>query len=193
MGASLSSPPTFGERTTFSVLLAPGEYDLFYQISGSIGDSAPTNENAKVATGVIIGSEPIMLKVDVLATRVTATFAVGGTPVVGKLVLRNADGDSAQLYYANGAYTANVVRGSYDLYYSSDGADLPLNGELKAQSDVVVGASPLNLEVALPAAKVSGKVTVNGNALSSPAHGKIEFRSTLRKHLPIAAPSCARE
>lgn len=117
--------------------------------------------------------------IHVRATRVSGKVTINGTPFTGTkgeqefgdLVLRNAAGDSAKLTTISASadsYATFIVPGKYDLYYAhnGDGRALPLNGLARLQSGIVVGKTPVALDIDLPVATVSGKVTVDGKAIT---------------------------
>jgi len=75
---------------------------------------------------------------------------------------------------AGGSYKASVFPGTYDLIFSNgnDGENVLPNSysNTKFQSGIVVSASPLTLNVDIPAATVSGLVTLNGKRRGDWAH-----------------------
>jgi len=159
---------------SYSALVVPGTYDLYYTntVSGSL---LPTNTAAKIQSGIVVGTSPLSLNIDVPVQTVSAAITINGAAVTGAakgqwfLALKNAAGDRAELLtYASstGAYSARVVPGTYDLYWTCNGSDLPGNTAAKIKSGIVVGTSALSLSVDVPSATISGAVTVNG-AVSS--------------------------
>jgi len=160
------------DRTYFARVV-PGSYDLYYSRYSRSAEILPTNTFAKLQTGIVIGTSPVSLKVDVPVTTVSATVTVSGAAltniddVVSFLTLKSDSGDSVQLTRTSptGASSAPVIPGTYDLYYRPDGnaPGLPRNrSPAKLMSGIVVGSSPLSLTVDVPATIVSGKVTING-------------------------------
>jgi hypothetical protein len=172
---------TIGSTTTvgtYSRLVIPGTYDLYYALStvtGAAGPGVPSNTLAKLQSGIVVGSGPVALDIDVRATPVSGTItvngAVPGTDGTGSIVLRNAGGDAAVIgTTANaGAYTRLVVPGTYDVYYRYDGSGLgvPTNTSAKLRTGIVVGSTPLTLNVDVPARTVSGIFSQNGAPLTN--------------------------
>jgi hypothetical protein len=121
---------------------------------------------------VVIGTtSPQTLDVDIPATTVTGTITVNGAQVdssmgTGALHLRNAAGDDALLGSTGvaGKYAQLVVPGTYDLAYAviNTGPGVPPNQSAKLRSGIVVGSTPLALDIDVAAPKVSGAITVNG-------------------------------
>ena len=67
-----------------------------------------------------------MLDIDIPSATVSGTITINGTSAGtgdhGTLMLRNASGDFAPFAStAGGAYTARLIPGMYDLYYSHAG------------------------------------------------------------------------
>jgi len=165
----------------YATLIFPGTYDLYYGRSAA-GTGVPNNALAKLRSGIVVGASPLELDVDVAATKVSGTVTVNGAAVkaagegLGTVSLVNAAGDSVVLadLASSGSYTALVIPGTYDLYYTSleGGPPLPANTSAKLQGGVVVGTSPLSLNVDIPAATVSATVTINGAAVTGAAKGQ---------------------
>jgi hypothetical protein len=154
---------------TFTSLLIPGTYDLYYSVLG-LSTAIPSNVLAKLQTGVVIGTGAQTLNADVPATVVSGSLTIGGAAVpqttgVAAMSLRNAAGDQAQLATTStGTYSQLVVPGIYDLYFgiSGAGAGLPGNQSVKLRSAIVVPTSALTLDIDVPVTPVSGTITVNG-------------------------------
>ncbi len=164
---------------SYSALVVPGSYDLYYGES-SAGTSVPSNTSAKLQSGIVVGSAPLALDVNISATAVSGSFTINGATVAsaieqqGSLTLANAAGDQAPLgtySAATGSYSGRVVPGTYDLYWSGSGADVPSNRSAKIQTGIVVGSSALVLDVDLLASTVSGTVTINGATDSALGNG----------------------
>jgi hypothetical protein len=95
-----------------------------------------------------------------------------GLDGAGLLTLTTGAGDFVELLPdATGAYSELVVPGTYDLIYRINGnppiglGALPASYNTKLRTGIVVGASPLMLDLDIPATTVSGTVTLNGVAL----------------------------
>jgi hypothetical protein len=167
-------------------VVAPGTYDVYYSVYSRTPGGVPTNTSAKIQSGVVIDGSSAALAIDVPATPVSVSVTVAGAPITGAtpeltfLTLKNDAGDTAELTVTSSAgdSSALVVPGTYDLYYGVYGEacippatcsereafapNVPKNAAVKLKSGVVVGNSPLALEVDLPATRVSGTVSVNG-------------------------------
>jgi len=159
---------------SYSALVVPGTYDVQYSNTYS-GAPLPTNSAARIQTGIVVGASAVSLNIDIPAPTVSAAITINGAAVTGaakgqwSLALKNAAGDSAQLLTytsGTGAYSARVVPGTYDLYWTGSGSDVPGNTSAKIKSGIVVGTSALSLTVDVPSATISGAVTVNGAAAS---------------------------
>jgi hypothetical protein len=166
----------------YAVLVFPGTYDLYYSVSEP-GTGVPNNAMAKLRSGIVVGASPLALDVDVPATKVSGAVTVNGAVVKGTLdtglatvTLMSANGDAARLtnIAPSGAYSALVVAGTYDVYYGALGTGplFPNNRSAKVQSGVVVGTSPLSLNIDIPAATVSVSITSNGAAVTGAAKGE---------------------
>jgi hypothetical protein len=162
---------------TSSMLVVAGTYDLYYSGSYvSANEMVPTNTSAKLQTGIVVGTSPLSLEIDVPFTTVTVSVGADGAaglPVgLSLFTLKNDAGDNVPLTLTStpGAFSSAVIPGTYDLYYgpAHGGQDgLPENHLDKLRSGIVVGTAPLTLEMELPTVtSVSGKVTVNGAAVS---------------------------
>jgi hypothetical protein len=155
----------------YAAAIVAGTYDLYYGVV-TAGTGVPSNGSVKLRSGVVIGTtSPQTLDVDIPATTVTGTITVNGAQVdssmgTGALHLRNAAGDDALLGSTGvaGKYAQLVVPGTYDLAYAviNTGPGVPPNQSAKLRSGIVVGSTPLALDIDVAAPKVSGAITVNG-------------------------------
>jgi hypothetical protein len=182
---------------SYTAMVVPGTYDVYYTLT-TPGSLVPKNSSAKVASGVVVGTTPLPLTINLLATTVFGTVTIKGAAVTGAskgrcgLALRNAAGDSATLTpdsFMTGSYSAQIVPGTYDLYYSGAGTAFPSNTSATLQSGIVVGSSALSLNVDVPATTVSGAVTVNGAplaALNSAPAGFLTLRNAAGDSVPLA-------
>jgi hypothetical protein len=189
-----------GTTGPFSALVFPGTYDLYYS-QATPGPAVPTNTLAKIQSGIVVGATPLSLSANVAGTKVSGTVTVNGAAVngaakgAGSLRLVNDAGDAADLTVTSptgGSYSALVVPGTYDLYYgvTSDGTAVPSNASAKIQGGIVVGASPLSLDVDVPASTVSITITFNGAAATgSQAQGTLTLRDAAGDAAQIATYS----
>jgi len=163
---------------TFSALVVPGTYDLYYREFRK-GPAVPTNALTNVKSGIVVGASPVSFSIDIPATPVSGAVTFNGAKLTeadkGSYIftLRNAAGDSAQLSsdVAKGSYSGLVIPGTYDLYYAYQSVGsvvaFPKNQSGKVQSGIVVGTSPLSLDINVPATTVSVTATINGSAASA--------------------------
>ena len=105
--------------------LAPGTYDLFFSATGPTA-IAPANRFARLHSGIVIAADDTTtLDVDVRETIVSGVITINGAALAVDdtvdLSLRNAAGDTvaARRERARGSYTARVVPGTFDLFYTS--------------------------------------------------------------------------
>jgi hypothetical protein len=165
-------------KATYSGLVIPGTYDLYYTYQ-PVGSTAaiPRNQSGKVQSGIVVGTSPLALNIDVPATTVSGTATLNGgavtAPIGDALALRNAAGDGVGFSgSSDGSFTTLALPGTYDLYYASQSrAGLPDDKSAKLRGGIVVGASPLTLAVDISAATVSGNVAVNGATISDTKQG----------------------
>ena len=162
---------------TSATPVVPGTYDVYYGHASFT--SGPINQSAKLQSGFVVGASPVTLNVEVPRTTVSGTFTLNGskTPPAGNstdaygLSLVTAAGDRAGIAEQLGAYTATIIPGTYDLYFntSAGAAGLGTYPSTLLQRGIVVGSSPLTLNVDVPATTVSGTITVNGAQVASTA------------------------
>ncbi len=62
---------------SYSALVAPGSYDLYYHHSGPSA-ALPSNELAVLQRGIVVGTEPLSLDVDVPVGTDSATLTIAG-------------------------------------------------------------------------------------------------------------------
>jgi hypothetical protein len=117
------------------------------------------------------------------------------------LHLRNAAGDDAPLGTTAiaGPYAQLVVAGTYDLTYAfvsggSAGINVPLNQSAKLRSGIVVGTTPLALDVDISASMVSGTLSQSGVSYPGPwgsaiAKGQCLYRPVDRRRQDRLAAS----
>ena len=162
---------------TSATPVVPGTYDVYYVHTSFT--SGPINQKAKLQSGFVVGASPLTLNVDVPSTTVSGTFTLNGskTPPAGMstaafgVYLATAAGDRADIAEQLGAYTATIIPGTYDLYFntSAGAAGLGTYPSTLLQRGIVVGSSPLTLNVDVPTTTVSGTITVNGAEVASTA------------------------
>jgi hypothetical protein len=170
--ATTSDPFSSTPKGAYSTTAIPGTYDLYYKVI-TVGPGVPSNAFVKLQSGVVISGSAQTLNIDIPATTLTGTITVNGAQVAkamgtGGLHLRTVAGDDALVGTTDitGAYSQLVVAGSYDLYYayiSGNGASgVPVNTSAKLRSGIVVGGTPLALDIDVSAPMVSGTLSQNG-------------------------------
>jgi hypothetical protein len=116
---------------TYASRVVPGTYDLYYTRLASPGNTtteAPHNHAARLRAGIVIApGATTNLDIDIPSKTVTGTITVNGTTAgagdYGRLMLQNAAGDFAPFASTNaGTYTARLLPGTYDLFFSNAGS-----------------------------------------------------------------------
>jgi hypothetical protein len=152
---------------TFSALVVPGTYDLYY---GAPNANARAPQSAKVKSGIVVGATPISLAVDVPGTPVSSKATINDLPLASTmgLYLQNAAGLTFGL--RNDGTSAPVTPGTYDLYFNQGSltGSAPMNKTTRIKTGIVVADAPVNLDLEIPVATLSGKITLNGATLSDP-------------------------
>jgi len=171
---------------TFIQPVVPGTYDVVYgQVSK--GTAVPINRSGIVMKGVVIpAGTTATLNVDVPAVTVSGALtmngaSVAGTSGMGLVQLSTPEGDLVTLgSLSSGTYSALVVPGTYDIYYSGAGASAaaaPRNTKVLLKSAVVVPAAGATLSIDVPSAMVTGALTINGAVVSNPGdEGQVFLR-----------------
>jgi hypothetical protein len=130
-------------RSTFATRVVPGTYDLYYTRTASPANTtteAPANHVALLRTGVVVAPGALTtLDVDIPSKSVSGAISVNGASAgagdFGTLLLQSAAGDFATFAFTNGAsYTARLIPGTYDLYFSNAGSvgeTTPMNTFIK--------------------------------------------------------------
>ena len=188
---------------SYAVRVAPGTYDLFFAATGPTL-AAPANQLALLYAGVTVApTGTTTLDIDVRSTPVAGTITVNGAPLAEgdavSLSLRNAAGDIVPIATAsNGAYSARVMPGTFDLFFSSNaavaGSATPKNQLAKLAAGVIVagtGEATMQLDVDVPSAAVSGAITFNGVPASGATGGHLALRNAAGDVVPITAASDA--
>jgi hypothetical protein len=186
---------------SYSVRLAPGTYDLFFSATGPTA-IAPANRFARLHSGIVItANDTTTLDVDVPETIVSGVITINGAalPVddTVDLSLRNAAGDTVPLALASsGSFTARVVPGTFDLYYTSNvvaaGSATPTNQLARIASGVTVAATlAARLNVNVPAVTVSGTIAIGGVPAGPTNRGKVYLRNAAGDVVRIAVANVA--
>jgi len=173
---------------TYAARIIPGTYDVYY--SNETQDplsTIPFNLSARIRTGVVIPAGSSSLDIDVPVATVTGSVTVGGsafssTTEFAVIGLQNAaKSDSAIIgEVGQSTYTARLVPGTYDVYYSASGAGatLPTTDRAIIRTGVVIPPGSSSLDIDVPVATVTGSLTVGGVAVPSTSNdGRIYLKS----------------
>ena len=141
--------------------------------AGGIGTMAPAESG-----GTGAGANCLHGDVNIRGTTVSGTITVNGGPLTAikgfvSVELRNAAGDNVFLGSSR-SYATEVIPGTYDLYATwkdPAASTLVTNSPIKLRSGIVVGTSPLPLDIDVPATTVSGTFTVKGATITTYEHG----------------------
>jgi len=115
---------------TYFARVVPGTYDLYYTRTATPTNTttaAPANHAARLQTGLVLApGAATVLDIDIPSATVSGAITVNGASAGsgdhGTLMLRNAAGDFAPFAStAGGAYSARLIPGMYDVYYSHAG------------------------------------------------------------------------
>ena len=165
-------------KGTYAGLVIPGTYDLYYSYTpvGGVAAVIPRNVSGKVQSGIVVGTSPLSLDINVPATTVSVTATINGSAVSigGALALRNAAGDVAGFSDSgDGSVSTLAIPGTYNLFYwSPSRAGLPDNSLAKLRSGIVVGTAPLTLDLLdISTTTVSGTVAIDGATISDTKQG----------------------
>jgi hypothetical protein len=193
-----ASGPSSGR--TYSTAIVPGTYDLYYRAYRA-GSLVPGNRLAMLRSGIVVPDAEVAIDLDVPATKVSTTMTIAGKVLKGAmrgasyLMLRNAAGDAAPLVVeaSDGAASALLVPGTYDLYYEPDARTLVTsqvrNSSTRLRSGIVVGKAPIALDVDVPATPVQGKYTIQGSIAGVSGTGVFSLRGAAGDRAELDATS----
>ncbi len=180
-------------RDAYQARVVPGTFDLF--LSSSVagpGSATPVNQLARIASDVVITSGTARLDVDIPSAVVSGTIAIGGVPAGptnrGVVTLRNAAGDVVRIAVANSAaYSARVVPGSYDLYFTgnSDAYSVTNQNVLLRSGVVVAAAGATVIDVDVPAAVVTGTLLLDGVPPVATDSAHLVLRAAAGDYAPV--------
>ena len=178
---------------SYTARVVPGTFDLYVSsnVTGA-GSATPLNQLARIASDVVITATTSSLDVDVPAVTVAGTIAIGGVPAGptnrGWAYLRNADGDVVRIAVAkNPAYAAQVVPGTYDLYFTGtqDAYSVTNQNVLLRTGVVVTSTGPTVIDVDVPAAVVTGTMFIDGAAPVATDSAHLVLRNTAGDYAQI--------
>lgn len=185
---------------TYSVRLLPGRYDLFYSQGLTPGGAGPANHLARLRGDVLVGAGGVTrLDIDVASTTVSGALNINGAPAgagnSGIVSLRDAAGDRVDIANtASPTFSARVVPGTYDVYYTRTATPTntmtlaPANHAARLHSDVIVAAgSPKVFDIDIPSTMVTGRLTVNGRPAGPGDYGTLMLRSAAGDYAPFAS------
>lgn len=160
---------------SYSLSLVAGTYDAFFE-HGSTKGISPSNSYTQLPGAIVVGSTPLSRDIDIPATRVSGNITVNGKAISQishpdfSLLLRAAVGSATLVEYpTQNAYSALVIPGTYDLYYAAatEGRpEIPGNFSARLQTGIVVGSTPLSLDVDIRSTLLDGRMTLNGAAVA---------------------------
>jgi len=185
---------------SYRVRVLPGRYDLFYSQGLRTPDFAPGNQLAKLATAITVGnSGATQLDVDVPSTIVTGTLNINGAPAAagpnsGIVSLRAGETDRVNIgNTANPTFSARVVPGMYDIYYTraagpaNTTTPAPANHAALLGSGIIVAPGPMTtFDVDIPSTTVSGRITVNGMQGGPGDYGTLMLRNAAGDYATVA-------
>jgi len=185
---------------TYSVRLLPGRYDLFYSQGLTPGGAGPANHLARLRSDVLVGAGGVTrLDIDIASTTVSGALNINGEPAgagnSGIVSLRDAAGDHVDIANtARPTFSARVVPGTYDVYYTRTATPTntmtlaPANHAARLHSDVVVApGSPTVFDIDIPSTMVTGRITVNGMPAGPGDTGTLMLRSEAGDYAPFAS------
>jgi hypothetical protein len=106
----------------YSLLVIAGTYDLIYD--GGSGAGVPKNYATTLKRGIVVGSSPVSLDIDISAVNVSGSVTLNGAKLTGSinddgegsLSLRDATGGQGVLSWLHaGSYSTLIIPGTYDL------------------------------------------------------------------------------
>ena len=164
---------------SYAVNAVPGTYDLQYASNSFLpyapGARTPVNNGAIIRRGVAYpASGPVTMDIDIPVATVSGYVTVNGAAPTrsndGVLTLFGGglghEGELGRLdlgHAAAGQYAAKVSPGIYDLFFQGGGA--PRNMFAQLRRGIVISAGPTNaLDIDIPAATVTGTITIGGVA-----------------------------
>lgn len=168
------------DNGSYAIEIIPGTYDIIYDVLND-EDGLPDNNNAVVAKGVVIG-ESGASNIDVpMVTRtgsLTVNGQVPGTFGDGYVYYVNrATGDRAFVGDAdNGAYSLEIIPGTYDVLYRviNDEDGLPDNrNAIVAEGVTISDSGAANIDI--PMITRTGNLTVNGKVPGTSGDGYVYY------------------
>ena len=169
--------------------LAPGTYD-FSCISATgeplVPGWLPTDPNYQpLSAGVVIpNTDPVTLNIDARTAPFSGAITFDGSAVPGCywLLGRAQVGAPTLALDSTGAFSGRVLPGTFDLVYrgGASGSACPLNTLTTVKRGIVVPPGGTSIgTVDIPSVQVSGKFSLGGAALGTPADdGTLSLRST---------------
>ena len=155
---------------TYSALVVPGTYDLYYAGAGASAAAAPRNTKVLLKSAVVVPAAGATLSIDVPSAMVTGALTINSAVVSspddeGQVLLRGPSGDATLGLTSAGAYAIPVVPGTYDVFYKATTASAlaPRNTSALLKTGVVVaatGETTLNIDV--PSVAAAGTIKIDG-------------------------------
>lgn len=155
---------------TYSALVVPGTYDIYYAGAGASAAAAPRNTKVLLKSAVVVPAAGATLNIDVPSAMVTGALTINGAVVSspddeGQVFLRGPSGDATLGLTSAGTYAVPVVSGTYDVFYKATTASAlaPRNTSALLKTGVVVaatGKTTLNIDV--PSVAAAGTIKIDG-------------------------------
>lgn len=149
------------------VLLLPGSYEVVYNVKET-GPGAPINVGA-VVHEFSVGIDNATENVEIETALIEGSFTLnnGDIPMSsvddGVVLLESPTGGTATLgVTSTGSYSARVLQGSYDVFYSQEtaGISMPANTHARLEPLKVTSDALENIDVR--AVEIAGEVTIAG-------------------------------
>jgi hypothetical protein len=155
---------------TYTLPLIPGSYDLYYQSKSNPAQDAPSNEIAKLESGIVVSASGTTHDIDIPISTVSGSFTIGGKERAdldgyGQLFLQTEDGRLALNVDSEGRFSETLIAGTYDVYYQYllTGTDVPQN-TIARIGEVALPSGPFQLDIDVPVTLVSGDLTLGGQS-----------------------------
>ena len=164
---------------SYSALVAPGTYDVYYRATPNVAPGAGPlgNANGKLMSGVSIQADRTL---DIALPSITLQgwLTVNGARLsngTGSVILRRAGGDSVVLGAAGSGsrYSARLLAGSYSVYFGLANPDPSgrVNQNALLSGPVSLEQSRNDFDVDVPVLPSGAKVTLDGSVVPSGDYG----------------------
>lgn len=164
---------------TYTRLLVPGSYDVYYRYQGNTpGPLVPSNSLAKVRGGVSFNATG-RVDVDVPSMVMSGKLTVNGAAVDGQgsVILRDPETTGSVVLGQLGerSYSRSIVPGSFDVYYrltsSAQAGGGPVNFNARVKGGLSLQGTQ-SLDIDLPVVPLTGQLTLSGQPAAAPPMGQ---------------------